>query len=239
MQHADTAVTAAFVMEGLQSAGYKNVIKAWDQGVIELVDAVMECVPVLLAMRDYADEAIGDQGYPGVFDYEVSNPMGLWLGEWVIESAALPPRADMIQYAATLTRDFFVRKGDENGEGIAEAITVAAHHLLEPPVPAVHPVAGFTDGPWHVEPTDGNPNSLSIVKYGDGYIAEINRADAGLQAIDHADARLIAAAPALYDAVQSAHAKFELQLDEAALYNELGGALTLADGQKRARMPEG
>jgi hypothetical protein len=130
MQHEDTAVTAAFVMEGMHDADYDEVVKHWDGGAIELVQAVMAYVPVLLALRDAADEAIGDEGWPGVFDYEVSNPMGNWLG-CRIKAGVMPERVESVQYAAALTRAFFVRQGDENGEGIAEAITVAAARLLE------------------------------------------------------------------------------------------------------------
>lgn len=64
------------------------------------------------------------------------------------------------------------------------------------------PTGAFTEGPWHVEPTEGNPNSLSICKAGLCVIAEINRADEPLVEADHHDAALIAAAPELANAVR-------------------------------------
>jgi hypothetical protein len=72
-----------------------------------------------------------------------------------------------------------------------------------PPLPSpTVPAGGFTEGPWHVEPTEGNPNSLSICKAGYGIIAEINRDDEPLVDLDHHDAALIAAAPGLANAVR-------------------------------------
>jgi hypothetical protein len=132
MQHEDTAVTAAFVMEGMHDADYDRAIAAWDQGALEMVEQIMQCVPILLELRDAADAALlGNDCYPGVFDYEVSNPMGNWLARQIIEHKAMPERADMVRHAAQLVREFIVRPDTVNGEGIAEAVTVAEARLLE------------------------------------------------------------------------------------------------------------
>lgn len=252
MHDQDTAITTAFVMEGMHDSGYDRALKAWQDGgnggALELVEAIVEYVPVLLALRAAADEAMGVESYPGVFDYEVSHPMGVWLSYEVAAAGGMPDRAKGVAFAARLTREFFVRAHDENAEGVGEAITVAAEHLLATPLyqHVTHPIAGFTEGPWHVEPTDGNPNSLSIVKYDLGYIAEINRADDGLQDVDRADARLIAAAPDLYAALDRActvhdenmSSGFGLLENEQLAYNAMCRALSLADGLPRITSPE-
>jgi hypothetical protein len=247
MQHEDTAVTAAFVMEGMRSEAYMRAIQAYGHGALEMVQEVMECVPVLLALRQAVDESLSENdSYPGVYDYEVSASMGAWFATEIAERHAMPGRAEVIAEAKRLTRDFFVRDNDMASCGIDEAIVVEAARLLNPVAIVTHPVAGFTEGPWHVEPTDGNPNSLSIVKYGDGYIAEINRADDGLQPVDHADARLIAAAPSLYEALDRActvhdenmSGGFDLLENEQVAYNAMCEALTLADGLPRVLLLE-
>lgn len=56
---------------------------------------------------------------------------------------------------------------------------------------------GFTNGPWHVEALEGNPDALAICTGGgNGWvIAEIHREDDGLHQADYADAAMLAAAP--------------------------------------------
>lgn len=95
----------------------------------------------------------------------------------------------------------------------------------------------FTPAPWHVEPTECNPNSLSICAPHVGIVAEIDRDDQPLIDLDHNDAKLIAAAPMMYAALVqacAAHEKyigegFELLPDEAAAYVLMRAALALVD----------
>lgn len=86
-------LTAAFFMEGLHEArpgGYDAVIKAWDKGCIELVDALVSHVPLTIQLCEYGAVASGGN-YPGVFDYEVSAPFGKWFGEYILEHGGDEP----------------------------------------------------------------------------------------------------------------------------------------------------
>jgi len=57
-----------------------------------------------------------------------------------------------------------------------------------------------TPGPWHYEPFVGEPDAIWLGN-ADGYVAHIRRED-GLEPIDWADARLIAEAPAMLEALR-------------------------------------
>ena len=132
MDQHQTAITAAFVMEGLHDASYERVIKAYAEqgGAFELVDAVMDCVPIILALREAADTEMGDEGYPGVFDYEVSSYVGAWLGQCMIAQAELPPRDAIIAYVTNLVVHFFSRNDEPLNARVAGAIRDAAASLL-------------------------------------------------------------------------------------------------------------
>jgi hypothetical protein len=126
-----TAITAAFVTEGLHDAGYDHVIKAWDKGAYELVDAVMACVPIIGALRDAVDTELGDDAeYPGVFDYEVSSFAGEWLGQCVIADGDLPDRDAIIAYVTNLVVHFFARSDDQFNVRVGGVIRDAATTLL-------------------------------------------------------------------------------------------------------------
>ena len=131
MDQHQTAITAGFVMEGLHDAGYEHVVKAWDQGAYELVDAVMACVPIILTLREAVDKALGDEtSYPGVFDYEVSSIVGEWIGQCVIADGELPERDAMTAYVTNLVVHFFSRDDEPFNTRAANAIRESARALL-------------------------------------------------------------------------------------------------------------
>lgn len=80
---------AAFMMEGLHEAGYDACIKTWDQGCIELVSALVAYAPYAESLIAAA-QSIGQDNFPGVFDYEVSSPFGKWFGEHLLYNGDVP-----------------------------------------------------------------------------------------------------------------------------------------------------
>ena len=87
------STTAAFMVLGLIDNKYDgftsdDIVASWGQGFLELVSELVrnaEHSEMLLATRA-TDE------FPGVYDYEVSEPFGKWFGAYVFEHGGqLPP----------------------------------------------------------------------------------------------------------------------------------------------------
>jgi hypothetical protein len=105
MDQRQTAITAAFVTMGLHKADLRKVFTAYGHGMIELVDAVMEWVPHIEALRA-AGETVRNE-YPGVFEYEVSEPFGEWIGESIGDDGDLPNRGHTMEILIDLVESFF------------------------------------------------------------------------------------------------------------------------------------
>lgn len=107
MIHESTAVTAAFVMEGMLAAGLREAMQNWDIGGIEIISDVMEYVPAILAIRDAADKLLVGADYPGVFEYEVCDPIGKWMGSQLFHHGELPARSVVVGFIAATCRTFY------------------------------------------------------------------------------------------------------------------------------------
>ena len=111
----NSAIHAAFFMEGLHAVVYKKVIDAISNiqfpiGVIELVDEIVgyaEFIDNILTVL--GDEVV----YPGVFDYEVSNAFGMWYGDYLIKNKEIPSVKASREFIWNEIIDFF-KQADEN-----------------------------------------------------------------------------------------------------------------------------
>ena len=103
----DELIIAAFLMEGLHDAGCNNVLDAWDCGCVELIDEVTDYVPFIKLMCD-TGEKIGE-GFPGVFDYEVTSPFGKWFGLYIFDYRNAPCIQDRLDKIEELATNFFLR----------------------------------------------------------------------------------------------------------------------------------
>jgi hypothetical protein len=131
MEQRQTAITAAFVTLGLHKADLGKVFKAYPHGMIELVDAVMEWVPHIEALRTAA-EAVRDE-YPGVFEYEVSEPFGEWIGGSIIDDGDLPHRAHTMEILIDLVESFFRVPPDKDlARRLRAALDEAADAIMAP-----------------------------------------------------------------------------------------------------------
>jgi len=88
--------TAAFMALGLVDGKYDgytsgDVVALWGCGFFELIQELVrnaEHSERLLALR-------ADDDFPGVYDYEVSEPFGKWFGTYIFEHGGqLPPVED-------------------------------------------------------------------------------------------------------------------------------------------------
>lgn len=103
---------AAFAMEGLRdfckdSLGYAKLLERWNQGCYELVDEMNRHV-------GYFDEAIApwvddDCGFPGVFEYEVCNPFGMWFAEYILKHGYAPIESEVKAEIDRLVDEFFTQ----------------------------------------------------------------------------------------------------------------------------------
>jgi hypothetical protein len=125
-----TAITAAFVMDGLHQADLKEVMSHYigDGGLLEVVDDVMYWVPAITTLRAAADRLRLD--YPGVFEYEVSSEFGKWLGGNIIDEGDLPDRAHAMTILIDSVESFFRVKDDRNLSRRLRASLDAAADLL-------------------------------------------------------------------------------------------------------------
>ena len=101
--------------------------------------------------------------------------------------------------------------------------------------------AQFTPGPWVVDEDyeDEEQQAIGIVKEGRGYIAGIHilascNNGEGFTAEDRANAALIAAAPAMYEAIKQVieHRKREFLDNSIEPYCSLVAALAKAEGRQ-------
>lgn len=131
MDQNQTAITAAFVMEGLhKDHGYYALLQAWDKGAIELVSAVMEYVPIIHRLRSVAEAVVGE--YPGVFEYEVSAPFGHWLGDTIAEEGDMPEQGHAVAILTDLVESFFRRDADAD---LSRRLHQALYGGTEPTMP--------------------------------------------------------------------------------------------------------
>lgn len=122
----DRLLHAAFIMEGVRDLpGYNAMLDKWDQGCIELVDQLLRYVPVIAAGKHAAVAAGAD--YAGVFDYEVSNPFGLWCVQRVAASGELPTRDEALGFLQSAINDFFTREHPSHLVSSAVAKAVQAY----------------------------------------------------------------------------------------------------------------
>lgn len=108
-------VYAAFMMEGLRDycdtqhgrSGYTQLLEHWGNGCWELVAE-------LCAHAKYFDEAVApyiddDVGFPGVFEYEVCSPFGIWFAEYVMKHGYVPIVSEAKAEIDRLVLDFFTQ----------------------------------------------------------------------------------------------------------------------------------
>lgn len=96
----DAMITAAFMWEGVKEDD--ALLKHWDQGCIELCSEVTQFAE-LSEMYLEAVFSVIEKDFPGVYEYDVSEPFGATLRKHIEEQDhAGPPKIDREQAAALL-----------------------------------------------------------------------------------------------------------------------------------------
>lgn len=97
-------IHAAFMVIGMRHADQVDLLPLSDIGQLELINNLCKYAAILADMEQVAAATVG--GYPGVFEYEVSDPFGAWYGEALITHAE-PTEAEAIAHIRTLVIAFF------------------------------------------------------------------------------------------------------------------------------------
>ena len=102
------ALWGCYLHEGINDCGMTDVLKKWGQGHIELMSAVVNYLPILFCI---AKKHIEKQEFPGVFEYEVVNELGLWIGDYILSSdtGSLPSKELVIAACENLVNTFFAQ----------------------------------------------------------------------------------------------------------------------------------
>jgi hypothetical protein len=103
------------MMEGLRDLAnsegitYENIYEAWGDGVAEMVG-------YMASFAEYIEYGVQknydpDAGFPGVFDYDVSAPFGMWFGRRVYNNATegMPSVEECQAKCDELIADFFTQ----------------------------------------------------------------------------------------------------------------------------------
>ena len=122
------AMYSAFIMEGMHDKDYDAVLAAWNGGCVELVWEVMGFVPYLVDAINAVASACGDDlEYPGVLEYEVASPFGLWIAQTVTATGSMPAPDACRTMLDNAIAEFFARhQTDERIDQIKAAVTAHA-----------------------------------------------------------------------------------------------------------------
>lgn len=101
--------TAMFMWAGMMEAKYRDggtfhdVLQAWDRGCIELAIELSEWGPI----SERLVVALQPKDFPGVYDYEVSESFGQWVGQHLLDTRSFPERKVAMAELRRLAVAFF------------------------------------------------------------------------------------------------------------------------------------
>lgn len=127
----DMCVTAGFMWEGVKEDD--ALLAHWGQGCLELCQEVVQYAELSEMLLDAAFTVV-EKDFPGVYDYEVSEPFGKWC-RGHIECQMLGPSIDKRAASAKLAEmvyDFFIaNRGKDHNLDLQAALCAVRNHWLE------------------------------------------------------------------------------------------------------------
>jgi hypothetical protein len=118
------AQSGMFLMEGLLEVNQETLNKAWGQGFLELVMELSEYAQDVWNLAEVGGAITGE--FPGVYDYEVTTPLGKRFAEWVVEHEDAPTREKFLEWAIEYAYEFFMQGSSERvNDGLKAALTLA------------------------------------------------------------------------------------------------------------------
>lgn len=106
------AVWGAFLYEGLlahipDKERNRQILDTWNQGCVELVIDATAFLPEVWHQASTTWEGL-ERDLPGVFEYEVISPLGVYLGDYLLFHNGRLPDADTVKgVVRAFIRDFF------------------------------------------------------------------------------------------------------------------------------------
>ncbi len=98
---------------GLSEMRYTKLLERWENGAVELHATLCEYAATSEKIIEFLRENKTDFDFPGVYDYEVSEPFGQWFGDYLLTHDAVPQtgvaNAELFELAST----FFILSEEE------------------------------------------------------------------------------------------------------------------------------
>ena len=117
----DLATTATFMVVGMlreqgvgpTEARYANILARWGNGAVELHITLYEYAETSEKIIEFLRENKTDFDFPGVYDYEVSEPFGQWFGDYLLTHDAAPQIEEANEKLFELVSTFFMLNDEE------------------------------------------------------------------------------------------------------------------------------
>jgi hypothetical protein len=123
---------SAYIVEGMHDKDYDAVLTAWNGGCVELLWEVMTFVPYLVDAINAVVGACGDDlAYPGVPEYEVASPFGLWIAQTITATGSMPAPDACRAWLNDAIVEFFSRH--QNAERTAQIKAAVSAHAATGP----------------------------------------------------------------------------------------------------------
>jgi hypothetical protein len=107
----ESEIYAAFFMEGIRDAvDYNALLARWDKGCIELVSQVTRYTPHVAELVAAGVVATGNE-FPGVYEYEVCSPFGMWWAKHIMDTGIEPNEELAKKWLTDATAEFFAQNG--------------------------------------------------------------------------------------------------------------------------------
>lgn len=119
----NVAVTASFMTTGMCSVNRsekppgEDIYAKWEQGAFELHFEMCQYAEVSEKIAEYATDTL-NLDFPGVYDYEVSEPFGIWFAEQVFAEGCAPTTVAAKQKLARLAAEFFIQPKNDFEAGV-------------------------------------------------------------------------------------------------------------------------
>jgi hypothetical protein len=113
MQH-KTAMTAAFLMEGLREVKYTELLDPLDMGCYELVLELVSYSQYVVDLKDQAYQVSG--GFHGVYEYEVTSEFGSWFAAHIQKTKAIPEHSACCIWLIEETIKFLIPSDADLGQ---------------------------------------------------------------------------------------------------------------------------
>ena len=98
---------------GLSEMRYANILARWGNGAVELHSTLCGYAETSEKIIEFLRESKTDFDFPGVYDYEVSEPFGQWFGDYLLRHDVIPQTSDANRELFELTSTFFMLKDEE------------------------------------------------------------------------------------------------------------------------------